>query len=271
METLTLFEKVLLHHKEVEKRLALSKAIPVITMLIGSQNYGLATPESDVDTFTFVFPNFEDFICGKTVKSFEFQVDEDGGKCMVKDIREAFNLLRKCSPNSVECALSEYRYINPRYADPFYENITSDKFYLTHCDYFHMLQSCLGMAKQVKNRNMPLGKKVAHALRMEDLSHKYLNQGFLASGYLYISEPLLSMAQKAKEEEFSTDRLVELYENSIKAIENRCDYFNELMKEQKSMLQFKAIENLSKSRVMKLQTDLTNIYLRENGYTKAFN
>lgn len=264
----TLYEAIFRHHKAVEDMGALNGMTPVFTVLIGSQNYGLDTPASDVDTFTFVFPNLETFLKGEFIKSMEFQIDENGGKCMIKDIRDGFNCLHKSSPNSIECFIGEYRYIDPIYADIFDNyNDAASKFSITHCNYFHMISSCLGMAKQVKNRNMPLGKKVAHAIRMEDLCDKYLQNSCLASEYLSLSLPLASLAMRAKNGEFSTEKLTEIYDNCIKAIENKREYFMNMYDDPKSAHHIETRENLCNAIVNDFQLDITKKYLKENGFT----
>ena len=264
----TLYEAVFRHHKAVEDMGALNGMTPIFTVLIGSQNYGLDTPTSDVDTFTFVFPNLETFLKGGSVKTTEFQIDENGGKCVVKDIRDGFNCLHKSSPNSIECFLGEYRYIDPIYMDIFNKySDASNKFCITHCNYFHMISSCLGMAKQVKNRNMPLGKKVAHAIRLEDLCDKYLQTSCLASEYLFLSPPFSSLAMRAKDGEFSTEKLTEIYNNCIKAIEGKREYFMHIYDDPKSAHQIEARENLSNATVNEFQLEITKIYLKENGFT----
>ena len=264
----TLYEAVFRHHKAVEDMGALNGMTPVFTVLIGSQNYGLDTPASDVDTFTFVFPNLENFLKGNFVKSTEFQIDENGGKCMIKDIRDGFNCLRKSSPNSVECFIGKYRYPSPIYEDIFHKySDASNKFSITHCDYFHMVSSCLGMAKQVKNRNMPLGKKVSHAIRMEDLCDKYLQNSCPVDDYLFLSSPLTAFAMRAKNGDFSTEKLAEIYDNCIKAIESKREYFMHMYDDPKTAHQIEVRENISNAVVNDFQFELTKRYLKENGFT----
>lgn len=138
----------------------------VMTVLIGSQNYNLDNENSDIDTFTFIFPSMNDLAFAHDPVSGEFEVED--GKCMYKDIRLALNLLKKTSPNSIECFIGQYRYFEPKYE-------TVLKYYLededrlnkmTHCNYNHMLYAIAGMAHQLTKRNMPAGKRFSHALRL---------------------------------------------------------------------------------------------------------
>lgn len=147
----------------------------VMTVLIGSQNYGLATDESDIDTFTFVLPSITGLALAREPASGEFEVED--GKCMYKDIRLALNLLKKTSPNSVECFLGKYRYYNPVYAGILEKYLDNETIlnYMIHCNYSHMLYAMAGMAHQLTKRNMPAGKRYSHALRLYSMSDTFLD------------------------------------------------------------------------------------------------
>ena len=79
----------------------------------GSYAYGTNIETSDVDTFSFVMPSFEDLAFAREPVSGEFEVED--GKCVYKEIRIALNLLKKTSPNSIEYFLSYYQYHNPNF------------------------------------------------------------------------------------------------------------------------------------------------------------
>ena len=147
----------------------------LMTVLIGSQNYGLSDDNSDIDTFTFVFPSLEDLAFAREPKSGEFEVKD--GKCMYKDIRLALNLLKKTSPNSVECFIGRYRYFEPEYADVLKKYLCNNVYMndMAHCNYSHMLHAITGMSRQLTKRNMSAGKRYSHALRMSDMMDTYIN------------------------------------------------------------------------------------------------
>lgn len=150
------------HHMKVKER----GYEPVFTVLIGSQNYKLDDADSDIDTFTFILPSAEDLVFAREPKSGEFEVED--GKCMYKDIRLALNLLKKSSPNSVECFVGKYRYYEPAYAfivKKYLEDQSSLNL-MAHCNYSHMLYAIAGMAHHLARRNMPAGKRFSHALRL---------------------------------------------------------------------------------------------------------
>lgn len=147
----------------------------VMTVLIGSNNYNLDTPESDIDTFTFVLPSEEDLAFACEPDSGEFEVED--GKCMYKDIRLALNLLKKTSPNSVECFVGTYKYYEPKYTT-ILEKYLDNEYILNkmvHCNYSHMLYAMAGMAHQLTKRNMPAGKRYSHTLRLYSMKDNFLN------------------------------------------------------------------------------------------------
>lgn len=157
-----IFASVRAHHEKIKEM----GYETVFTVLIGSQNYKLNCDTSDIDTFTFVLPSAEDLAFAREPKSGEIEVED--GKCMYKDIRLALNLLKKTSPNSVECFVGKYRYYEPKYQDivkKYLENQSTLNL-MAHCNYGHMLYAMAGMAHQLTKRNMPAGKRYSHALRL---------------------------------------------------------------------------------------------------------
>ena len=49
-------------------------------------------------------------------------------------------------------------------------------FYLTHCNYWHMICAISGMVYQMLvNKNMPMGKRYSHVLRMKDMYEAFLD------------------------------------------------------------------------------------------------
>lgn len=166
-----IMEAIKRHHKIVED----AGYHVVMTSLVGSQNYGLDNDESDIDTFSFILPSFEELARGEPPKA--GIIFSDDGHCNFKDIRTAFDLLRKTSPNSVEYFISKYKYYNPVYAPILKEYLKdgcdSKLWYMIHCNHQHMYNAIIGMAIQLTKRNMPAGKRFSHALRLEDMADHF--------------------------------------------------------------------------------------------------
>lgn len=87
--------------------------------LVGSQNYHLNTPESDVDTRALVLPTFQEIALNKEPVSKELRF-EDGGHCAVRDVRLVFREFLKQNPNCLEILCTSYYLLNEKYAGDFY-------------------------------------------------------------------------------------------------------------------------------------------------------
>lgn len=159
------------HHDAV----AAKGYLVVMTSLIGSQNYDLDHEKSDIDTFSLIFPTLGDLANAEDPYAGMFELDD--GHCEIKDIRLALKLLRKTSPNSVEYFTSKYKIYNPIFENILTQYINNNTYLwnMTHCNYSHMLYAMAGMAHQLTKRNMPAGKRFAHALRLDNMQYHFLN------------------------------------------------------------------------------------------------
>lgn len=170
-EDAAIFAAVRRHHEAVEHE----GFLVVMTSLVGSQNYDLDTPISDIDTFSLVFPNIMDVAAGKPPYAGKIELKD--GHANIKDIRVALGLLKKTSPNSVEYFTSKYKIYHPEFAyicRSYLEDNTS-LWNMIHCNYSHMLYAIAGMAHQLTKRNMPAGKRFSHALRLDDMYYHFFN------------------------------------------------------------------------------------------------
>lgn len=167
----------------VEQRLT-----PVMTVLVGSQNYDLATEKSDYDTFTFVLPPFQDIAQLRNPISTTWS--DSLGHINVKDIRLALNLLLKTTPNSVECFATKYKMYNKRYA-----YLSSLPSCILRCDTKHMMDAIGGMTHQLKKRNMSPGKRLSHVLRMHCMVYNYFHPD---TNILSLTKEEHDLALKAK-------------------------------------------------------------------------
>lgn len=253
------YMKVVNHHNIVQNKIKDEGSIVLMTIAVGSQNYGLDTPESDCDTFSFILPDFLSFIRGDALKSYEFEVED--GKCMVKDMRLALNLLRKPSPNSVECFAGRYKVYNAAYKEVFDNFFQNDYlFYMTHCNYKHMFDAICGTIKGMEGRNMSCGKKASHVLRLASLFNRYQNRDLSSYQYLEMdiharNKALMMKTNDVKKEEYETWK-EEIY-NKLKEDSKNFDYVS-----------VKQVEEVGFSTINQFQLALTDVYLRENGYEK---
>ena len=216
MEYTQIFQSVRRHHQLVVER----GYNAVMTVLIGSQNYQLDIENSDIDTFTFVFPTVADVAYGRAPESGQFDVED--GICMYKDIRVALNLLKKTSPNSVECFVGQYRYFEPLYKDILTAYLcNTDKLNkMVHCNYSHMLYAIAGMAHQLTKRNMPAGKRYSHSMRLLDMADVFTHT-LDTHHLLKLSETHLEEARKAKRD--IRKDMEEYYNRGCMLIANQLD------------------------------------------------
>lgn len=110
----------------------------------GSTNYGLDTPESDIDTKLIVLPAWEDIVFAKEPVSYTY-VRENNEHIDLKDIRLMFKTFRKQNINFIEILFTKYRIINPRY-EKFWKVMDENKELIAHYDTYRALSTMRGMA-----------------------------------------------------------------------------------------------------------------------------
>ena len=256
-----ILKKVEIHASQVKHFIHDPGYQHIITVLVGSQNYNLDSENSDIDTYSFVAPKIEDLIYGKEPISKEYDVED--GKCVVKDIRLGLNLLRKPSPNSVECFVSEYKYYEPMYNDILQLYLNEAIQLMIHSNYKNMVDAIAGTARGLHGRNMIEGKKFAHCLRLKEMYERYLDSHYKPYELLKLRIEDLVLAREAK---FDTSEISNQYykEERIKIALMLTEQANLFKPTKQSLL----TEELGQNYINKFQTELFNRYLKENGYEK---
>lgn len=226
LRELQIREALTIHHYAVAKDYD-----AVMTVLVGSQNYGLDTDKSDFDTFTFVLPSLRDVATMRDPVS--TTKEDEYGHINIKDIRLALNLLKKTSPNSVECFASPNRIIDARYHDSIMPLLSNP--YNLRCDTRHMMMAIGGMACQLSKRNMMPGKRLSHILRMHCMVHNYFQ---IDSDILSLTDEERKLALQAKRDQENPrwEKLIEEYakivEEEVKNVDiHYFDAHEELAKE----------------------------------------
>ena len=187
---------------------------------------------------------------------FEFE----GGHCEVKDMRLALNLLKKTSPNSVEYFTSKYKVYNPLFENVLKEYLDDNAklWHMVHCNYEHMLYAMAGMAHQLTKRNMPAGKRFAHALRLDDMYYHFMNSPN-ASAVLELrmgGDRELALAAK-----LNTDKEKDLeYDDQTEQIASRMDRYKESFVKDKTV---ELVEEKGMALINSFQWKLFKKYLME--------
>lgn len=141
MVDIKVVKRVFEHAEYVDKRLP--QHLRFFTALQGSQNYGLADEESDVDTKTLVIPTLEELIFNKKRISTTLEVAPTIEHADVKDAREMFNCFRKQNINFLEILFSPYVDINPRFTD-YYTELYDKREDIAHLNPYQGLRTMIG-------------------------------------------------------------------------------------------------------------------------------
>ena len=139
--------------------------------LYGSQNYGLATEDSDVDSIAILIPSIEDIILRKPVCT-EI-IFENGEHCNIKDIREVVKEWKKQSLQTLEILFTDYFIVKPEYVS-YWNNFLDIKNDIAHYDVERTFKSISGQAKQTYLRSPEDKKQIANTYRLYYFLRSYL-------------------------------------------------------------------------------------------------
>lgn len=90
----------------------------VFISLIGSQNYGCATNESDYDFKVFLIPNLNTIVTREKIDAENIKYNSNKiEQITIHDIRNAAHFFYKGNPNYLEALSTNYIYINPKYQE----------------------------------------------------------------------------------------------------------------------------------------------------------
>ena len=112
--------------------------------LQGSQNYGLDTEQSDIDTKLIVLPTFEDLAFNRQPIS-TTHIRENNEHIDFKDLRLMFQTFRKHNLNFIEILFTPYCILNPTYED-LWEQIIRDRETIAHSNPVAAIKSMRGIA-----------------------------------------------------------------------------------------------------------------------------
>lgn len=153
--------------------------------LYGSQNYGLDTPESDIDVKTIIVPTKRDLILDKKKVSTEIFTNE--GMNLVQDIRLMCNSFFKGNVNFLEILFTDYKIYNAEYNVPVFKLI-QNRDIIANRDPMNLFKVCKGMILS-KNKlfDKPIEskmglicrygydpKQLVHMVRLKNFLERYL-------------------------------------------------------------------------------------------------
>ena len=169
---MTTMEKLKLHKEEVLKYYPEDQLLGVF--LYGSQNYGIDTETSDVDTKAILIPTFKELVFGEPIsRELHFK---NGEHCEVKDIREIKKMFEKQNINFLEILFTDYCWINPKYNALWRKYFVDKAELICHTSERQTITSICAQAIRTLTRDKHDGKKYANGLRLYYTLKRYLNK-----------------------------------------------------------------------------------------------
>lgn len=109
-----IMSKVREHYEELCTMYPQNRIVGIF--LQGSQNYGLDTEFSDIDTKAILIPSWED-VCFNHKPISTTHIRDNEEHIDLKDVRLYFQTFRKQNLNFMEILFTKYKIINPKYAE----------------------------------------------------------------------------------------------------------------------------------------------------------
>lgn len=138
-----------LHEHYDESKTLFPKDRIVGIFLQGSQNYGLDTAESDLDTKLIVTPTFENIALNQKPVS-TTHIRENNEHIDLKDIRLYIDTFRKQNLNFLEILFTEYFYFNSMYGKP-WSKLLKHREEIAHYNFDRSLKSMCGIAAEKRH------------------------------------------------------------------------------------------------------------------------
>ena len=182
---MTVMDRVKEHYNEALTYFPEDRIVGIF--LQGSQNYGLATPQSDVDTKLIVTPTFKDIAMNrKPVSTTHIRANEE--HIDFKDIRFYIRIFRKQNLNFLEILYTDFAIVNPIYEKQ-WNRLVESREAITHFNPYRSVQSMKGIALEkyhAMEHEYPSKievlkkygydpKQLHHLVRVEDYLGRYIN------------------------------------------------------------------------------------------------
>lgn len=173
------------HLEDAKKRFPTSRIVGCF--LQGSQNYGLETPTSDVDTKLIVVPTFDDLAFNKQPVSTTF-IRENNEHTDDKDIRLYIQTFKKQNLNFLEILFTDYYILNDLYKDE-WMRLVKHREEIAHYDFLRAVTSMRGIAMNkfvALKKDLPSThddiqkygycmKQLHHLVRIDEYLERYIS------------------------------------------------------------------------------------------------
>lgn len=144
-------QKVFEHAEAVDKWCARNGGVRIMTALFGSQNYGLATAKSDVDTKSIIVPDLNDWTWGEYDKYNTTIEMEDGSHAEIKSFPDMCKQYIKGNINFLETLYTEYVDIAPGW-EWVYDELLGVRDNVSRHNLYRAAQTWLGYERQAIER-----------------------------------------------------------------------------------------------------------------------
>jgi predicted nucleotidyltransferase len=178
----TIMNRLKQHYDEVE-----SMGYEIIGIFLqGSQNYGLAYENSDIDSKAILLPKFNNFVLNSSPTSTTHVLENDE-HVDLKDIRLMFDCFKKQNINFVEILFTKYKIMNPKY-ERFFRVIFEENERIARYNNYAAVNCICGMSlEKYKALEHPYpatldkietfgydGKQLHHIIRLSEFMKRYI-------------------------------------------------------------------------------------------------
>jgi len=206
----------------------------VCLVLQGSQNYGLDTMSSDIDTKLILTPTFKDIVMNRQPIS-TTHVRADNSHTDWKDIRLMLQTFRKCNLNFLEILFSPYCIMNPLYEKEWNKLIQNNEL-IANYDPCKAIKTMRGLARrkyeQMEHESPShhddiekfgySPKEFHHLLRIEEYIARYIS-GESYADCLHTNKA--TFLSKVKLEPFNLDTARAIANNAMHHVDRMYDDF----------------------------------------------
>lgn len=206
----------------------------VSLMAYGSQNYGLDTQSSDVDTRLIVLPSFEDIVLNKKPVSYTKILPNDE-HIDFKDIRLFIDCLKKQNMAYLECIFTPYKMASSEYWNEWQE-LLNEREAIAHYNPYKAVKTMKGIAMEkyhAMEHEYPSKlevlaeygydpKQVSHLVRVQNFTSSYL-AGYPYEECLYPKDKDFIMDIKLGK--YSLDEARKIADKYLKLVVNEADEF----------------------------------------------
>lgn len=210
--------------------------------LQGSQNYGLATPHSDVDTKLVTTPTFREIAMNKQAVS-RTHVRANDEHIDFKDLRLYIETFRKQNINFVEILFTPYYILNGTYAGEFMRLMEARE-EIAHANPYRAIKAMKGMAMEkfhAMEHRYPAkaniiaqygydGKQLSHLIRIYDFMQRYI-QGDSYRSCLQARDPKYLIALK-EQGYYSLETACEVAEETLQKVTEMADGYCAVAKDE---------------------------------------